>query len=51
MFEVQILKNDVVIKTLPTVESKLHITSHTAHCIAGGMWNGTDVFKIVIKSI
>lgn len=51
MFEVQILKNDVVIKTLPSVESKLHITSHTAECIAGGMWNGTDVFKIVIKSL
>jgi len=49
MIEVQILKNDVVIKTLECVESKLHITYHTAQCIAGGMWNGTDVFTIVIN--
>lgn len=49
MFEVQILKNDVVIKTLSCIESKLQSTYHKAHGIAGGMWNGTDVFKVVIK--
>jgi len=49
MIKVQILKNDEVIKTLECVESKLHITYHTAQCIAGGMWNGTDVFTISIN--
>jgi len=49
MVKVQILKNDEVIKTLECVESKLHITYHTAQCIAGGMWNGTDVFTITIN--
>jgi hypothetical protein len=49
MIKVQILKNDEVIKTLECVESKLHITYHTAQCIAGGMWNGTDVFTIAIN--
>ena len=49
MIKVQILKNDEVIKTLECIESKLQSTYNKAQCIAGGMWNGTDVFTIVIN--
>jgi hypothetical protein len=49
MIQIQILKNDAVIKTLSCVESKLQSTFNRAHNIAGGMWNGTDVFTIVVN--
>ena len=44
-----ILKNDVAIKTLECMESTLQTTFNRAHDIAGGMWNGTDKFKVIIN--
>jgi hypothetical protein len=49
MIQVQILKNNVVIKTLLCIESKLQSTFNRAHNMAGGMWNGTDEFTIVVN--
>ena len=47
--KVMILKNDVAIKTLECVENTLQTTFNRAHDIAGGMWNGTDKFKVIIN--
>jgi hypothetical protein len=49
MIKVMILKNEVNIKTLECVENTLQDTFNRAHDIAGGMWNGTDKFKVVIN--
>ena len=49
MIQILILKNDVIIKTLQCVESKLQATFNKANDIAGGMWNGTDVFKVIVN--
>ena len=47
--KVMIKKNDVTIKTLECVENTLQDTFNRAHDIAGGMWNGTDKFKVIIN--
>lgn len=49
MVNVQILRNNVVLITLECIESKLQATTNRAYDIAGGMWNGTDVFTIVVN--
>ena len=47
--KVMIKKNDETIKTLECVENTLQHTFNLAHDIAGGMWNGTDKFKVIIN--
>ncbi len=49
MIKVMIKKNDETIKTLECVENTLQTTFNRAHDIAGGMWNGTDKFKVIIN--
>jgi hypothetical protein len=48
--KVMIKKNDVTIKTFECVENTLQTTFNRAHDIAGGMWNGTDKFKVIINN-
>ena len=49
MIKVKILKNDETIKVMECVENTLQTTFNRAHDIAGGMWNGTDKFKVIIN--
>ena len=48
--KVMIKKNDETIKTFECVENTLQDTFNRAHDIAGGMWNGTDKFKVIINN-
>jgi len=49
MVQILILKNNVAIKVYLCVESQLQATFNRANDIAGGMWNGTDVFKVIVN--
>lgn len=47
--KIEITKNGKVVKEFTCRESELQSTFNKAHDIAGGMWNGKDQFKVVIK--
>jgi hypothetical protein len=48
MIKVEIKKNGKVIKSFLCKKSDLQKTFNTAHDMAGGMWNGTDVYTVKI---
>ena len=50
MINVNVYKNDRLIKTFIAVEKNLQAVFNKAHNYAGGKWNGVDVFKVKIES-
>ncbi len=49
MNAVQILKNGKVVKEFESHPMQVQSVFNSAVNIAGGMWNGKDTFKVVIK--
>jgi hypothetical protein len=49
MVQIQILKNNVAIRVYLCESSQLQATFNRANDIAGGLWNGTDVFKVIVN--